>query len=96
MSLQITKMLRCPFCRARMSLYERACTSCGEDLSLIADLHLMPYVLYNQAVALYSEGDLLGAMRKLSAAVELAQEPAKARELLKEVLETLGLSRSTS
>ncbi len=91
MSTLITKIINCPFCRARVNVYARQCSSCEADLSLLSDLNLLPYALYNQGVECLHEGDVCGAIIKLSAAVELGKDFKEARLLLAQIIEAIGL-----
>lgn len=91
MSILITKIINCPFCRKRVNVYAKQCSSCDADLSLLSDLNLLPYALYNQGVERLHENDLGGALVKLSAAVELGKDFKDARLLLAKIAEALGL-----
>ena len=92
MPVLITKIISCPFCRdARVNLYSKKCPKCNEDLSLICDLQLLPYALYNQGLKRFSEGDYCAALLKVSAAVELNGEFAEANLLLTKIAAALGL-----
>ena len=91
MPLLITRIVVCPYCRARVNLYAKECPQCNESLSLMRDLLLLPYALYNQALERFNEGDYCGALLKVSAAVELSKEFEEARVLLTKIGSVLGL-----
>jgi hypothetical protein len=91
MSTLITKIINCPFCRVRVNVYARQCSSCNVDLSLLSDLNLLPYALYNQGLERLREDDLCGAIIKLSAAVELGVDFKEAHLLLAKIAESIGL-----
>jgi hypothetical protein len=75
-----------------VNLYAKECLNCNEDLSLVRDLHLLPYALYNQGVERFTEGDYCGALLKVSAAVELSKEFEEAQLLLAKIASVLGLN----
>lgn len=91
MPILITKIVVCPYCRARVNLYTRKCSHCNEDLSLLRDLHLLPYALYNQGVERFTQGDYGGALLKVSAALELSRGFDEAQLLLAKIANVLGL-----
>ncbi len=94
MPVFVTKNARCPFCRKRVSVYEKQCPACAAELALLSDLRLLPYALYNQGLDRYQAGDTFGALVKVSAAVELTKDFKEARQLLAHLATSLGLSPS--
>ena len=91
MPTMVTKMVRCPFCKTRVSVYEQQCSTCEADLSLLSSLHLMSYALFNEGLVCIEKDDMPGALVKLSAAVELGKDFKEGRQLLAKVADTLGL-----
>lgn len=90
MATLIDKEIRCPFCRARVNICQRSCPGCSADLSLLSDLNLLPYALFNEGLALFASGEHSGALVKFAAAVEWAPEFREAHQMLARVAESLS------
>jgi hypothetical protein len=87
----VDKEIRCPFCRTSLSIYQRTCPECAGDLSLLSDLNLLPYALFNQGLELFANGDFGGALVKFAAAVEWAPTFAEAHSMLARAAESVSL-----
>lgn len=90
MSRLVAKEIRCPFCKARLSVYERSCPHCQGDLSLLSDLHLLAYALFNDGLALYAQGDYAAALIKFAAAVEWDPALSDAHRMLARTAESVS------
>ena len=82
--------IRCPLCKVRVSVYQRSCPGCGADVSLLADLHLLPYALFNAGLELYTQGDFPAALVKFAAAVESKPDLHDAHRMLARTAESLS------
>ena len=96
MPVLVTKIISCPFCRGRVSVYAKVCPTCAADLSLLSDLQLLPYALYNQGLERFLAEDYYAALLKLAAAVELGKDFAEAQLLLEKIAGRLGLKALSS
>jgi len=91
MSIPVYSNYKCPFCKARVDAFKHECGSCGQDVSLLSDLHLLPYSLVNQGLERLAKGDKWGALVKVCAAVEFDQKFERGRHLLADLASELGL-----
>ena len=82
---------KCPFCKIRINAFKQECSSCGQDVSLLSELHLLPYSLVNQGLQRLSDGDKWGALVKLCTAVEFDKTFERGRHLLADLATDLGL-----
>ena len=93
MPIRINSFYKCPFCKHKISIYEQICAnaSCGEDLSLLSEVKMLPYVLFNQGMEKLKQGDPWEALVKLCAAVEFGKNFIEGHEALARLAESLGL-----
>ena len=93
MPIRINSFYKCPFCKYKISIYEQICpnASCGEDLSLLSEVKMLPYFLFNQGMEKLKQGDPWEALVKLCAAVELGKNFMEGHEALARLAESLGL-----
>ena len=96
MARLLDKELRCPFCKTHLSVYQRSCTGCAADLSLLSDLNLLPYAFFNEGLELYTRGDFSGALVQFAAAVAWDPTFAEAHRMLSRTAASLSTEELAS